>query len=514
MKKELTYEELLAKFEAVQDQFKAVQANEIALKERVAYLERMLYGSKKDRLKPYVPDDQPGLFDDFFKEAIDEKEKAIAEKAEEIEKDAQKRRKAAKKSPSRPSRYRYCGLEEREQVINPEGVDLSECEKIGQDVTRILRYEKAKMWVDVQIRPIYRKIADKNLPNPHIYQAQGPKAVIGGNHVGAEMLAQIVINKFCYHIPEYRQIKQYADMGVTLPTSTINDWVHAVAAKLDILYEAQRKEVLKSNYLQIDEVPWHIIDQPGKKRNGYAWQFFDSCPDSHGLYFLYINGSRAGTIPRAELRNYRGAIQTDGYSVYDYFELQDNVTLLSCMAHVRRKFIEAQNSYPQLAEKAVNWIGLLYKLEANLKAEGADPERIAAERQAKALPIMDAMEKWMEAVSVQCTPSDSMGKAFEYAYRLWPRLRRYADNGIYQIDNNPVERNQRPTVMGRKNYLFSKNDKGAVDNAIFYTLLESCHIVGINPLDWLTDVLNTLHDDTPPEQINQLLPYYYKKSRE
>ena len=139
---------------------------------------------------------------------------------------------------------------------------------------------------------------------------------------------------------------------------------------------------------------------------------------------------------------------------------------------------------------------------------------IIMQSQAKALPIMDAMEKWMEAVSVQCTPSDSMGKAFEYAYRLWPRLRRYADNGIYQIDNNPVERNQRPTVMGRKNYLFSKNDKGAVDNAIFYTLLESCHIVGINPLDWLTDVLNTLHDDTPPEQINQLLPYYYKKSRE
>lgn len=184
------------------------------------------------------------------------------------------------------------------------------------------------------------------------------------------------------------------------------------------------------------------------------------------------------------------------------------------MAHVRRKFVEAQTSHPQLAGEAVHWISLLYTLEANLKAEGAAPERVASERKAKALPIMDAMEKWMEAVAAQCTPSGPMGKALDYAYKLWPRLRRYADNGIYQIDNNAVERNQRPTVMGRKNYLFSKNDKGAVDNAIFYTLLESCDIVGINPQDWLTDVLNNLRDDTPPEQVSQLLPYNYKKSHE
>ena len=127
----------------------------------------------------------------------------------------------------------------------------------------------------------------------------------------------------------------------------------------------------------------------------------------------------------------------------------------------------------------MGWINSLYTLEANLKAEGATVERVGTERKAKALPIMDAVEEWMKAVSLLCTPSDPMGKALDYAYKLWPRLRRYADNGIYNIDNNPVERNQRPTVMGRKNYLFSKNDKGAVDNAIFYTLLECCDIVGI-----------------------------------
>lgn len=106
---------------------------------------------------------------------------------------------------------------------------------------------------------------------------------------------------------------------------------------------------------------------------------------------------------------------------------------------------------------------LLYDLEANLKAKGATYEEIAAERRAKELPIMDAMVKWMESEHTKCTPSDPMGKALDYAYKLWPRLRRYALDGRYHIDNNSVERNQRPSVMGRKNYLFSKSDGGAVE---------------------------------------------------
>lgn len=227
-----------------------------------------------------------------------------------------------------------------------------------------------------------------------------------------------------------------------------------------------------------------------------------------------MNGARAGTIPRAELRNFKGAIQTDGYGVYDYFELQDNVTLLGCMAHVRRKFTDAHISHPELAAQAVKWIELLYTLEANLKARNATYEQIATERQERAIPIMEAMEKWMENVHTQCTPSDPMGKALDYAYKLWPRLRRYAEDGRYHIDNNPVERGQRPTVLGRKNYLFSKSDNGAVDNAIFYSLIESCDILGIEPLQWLTHVLNNLHNDTPEEEIKNMLPYYYKKSRE
>ena len=500
MKKERTYEQLLVENKA--------------LKQRIAYLERMLYGSKPDRVKKQPEDDcQLSLFEDLFKEAVEEKAAEVEKVANEIEAEAKKRRAAARKRPARPAKYSYYGLEERVTVLMPEGVDPDNCDVIGKDVTRILRREPAKVWVEVVERPILRPKADKQSASPCIYQADAPAAVIGGNHVGADMLSQIVIDKYRYHLPEYRQAKQYAGLGVKLPTSTINDWVHRTAEKLDVLYEALRKDILSGDYLQIDEVPWRIADRPGKSRKGYAWQFHDSRPQSHGLYFLYLKGSRAGTVPRAELRSFRGAIQTDGYAVYDYFEEQDNVTLLGCMAHVRRKFCDAQISHPELAAKAVKWIGLLYTLEANLRAEGASAEKTAAERTAKALPLMDAMEGWMQAVHMQCTPADPMGKALDYAYKLWPRLRRYALDGRYHIDNNGVERNQRPSVLGRKNYLFSKNDSGAVDNAIFYSLIESCDIVGVNPLEWLTYALENLRDGMPPEEVTAMLPYYYKKSR-
>ena len=259
-----------------------------------------------------------------------------------------------------------------------------------------------------------------------------------------------MINKYRYHLPEYRQVRQYADLGLKLPTSTLNGWGYAEASRQELVYEALRDDVRNSDYLQIDEVPWRVAGSPGKSRKGYAWQLLVNRPQSHGLYFLYVNGSRAGTVPRAELRDFRGAIQTDGYGVYDYFELLDNVTLLGCMAHVRRKFNDAQASHPELTTRAVKWLDLLYDIEANLKAKGATYEEIAAERRAKALPIMDAIEKWMESEHTKCTPSDPMGKALDYAYKLWPRLRRYALDGRYHIDNNSVERNQRPSVMGAR----------------------------------------------------------------
>ena len=157
MKKTPTYEELLAENQN--------------LKHRIKMLERMLYGSKRERLKLNVSDDQPGLFDDFFKEAVTEKEAAIKETVDAIEKESDKRREKARKAPSRPQRYQYYGLEERVRIVNPDGLDLDKYEMIGKDIVRTIHLEPAKLWVEVTITPIYRHKSDKNQPNPQLYQA-------------------------------------------------------------------------------------------------------------------------------------------------------------------------------------------------------------------------------------------------------------------------------------------------------------------------------------------------------
>lgn len=500
MKEKPTYEELAAENQR--------------LRYVISQLCKQLKGFKSEKKKP-IPEDpnQPGLFDDELQEALDEKALEVQKTAEEINAEAEARRKKKQRQTSnRPAHYRVSGLEERITNLLPEGVNPEQCDVIGMDVVNVLHYVPARVYMEVIKRPILRHKEDKDAPEPRIFQAPSPIPVIPGNHVGADMLSQIMVNKFQYHLPEYRQVKQFADLGVRLPTSTINDWVHATGAKLEPLYQALRAEILSGDYLQVDEVPWRIADRKGTTRKGYAWQFFDARPRSIGLYFAYHKGSRAGTVPRAELLRFKGAIQTDGYSVYDYFETQDDVTLLGCMAHVRRKFVDAQASHPDLAAKAIEWISPLYELEANLRDREATPEQIAAERQAKALPIMDSMLAWMELSLGHCTPSDPMGRAIDYAMKMWPRLRRYALDGRYLIDNNGVERGQRPSVLGRKNYLFSKTDSGAFDNAIFYSLIQSCVTVGVNPKEWLEHALSTLRDDMSEAALKELLPHNYKKS--
>ena len=507
MEKQPTYKELEKENERLRVEIRRKE-------ERIIWLERMLFGSKRDKAPKAADPREPTFFDELFDKALEEKEGKIAKTREEIQREARARRSCKPQKPKRPAEYLYSGLEECWHTEMPKGINPDDYDVIGKDVTRTLHRDSAKFWVECTERPILRRKADKNAAHPKIVQASAPVPVIGGNHVGADVLAQIITDKYEHHLPEYRQVKMLKEMGVVLPVSTVNNWVHAVADKLYPLYESLGENIRNSDYLQIDEVPWRIADMKGKCRHGYAWQFRDARPDSHGLYFYYLKGSRGGEIPRAQLKDYRGAIQTDGYKVYDYFEKQDGVTLLGCMAHIRRKFVEAERACPGVASKAIEYIELLYTQEENLRERKAPYEEVSKARKENGLPIMDAMDAWMTVASTTTTPSDLLGKALDYAYKLWPRMRNYALDGRYHLDNNDVERGQRPSVMGRKNYLFSHDDKGAEDNAVFYSLLESCDVVQLNPLEWLTDILGKLKDNMDEEEITQFLPYQYKKSRE
>lgn len=479
----------------------------------IAQLQRRAFGgSLKDRAVKY---EGPSLFAELDEQANLAAAKEIEKVSKEVDAAAEKRKAEAKAENKgrgkRPEKYNTYGLPVETVKVYPEGINLEEYEEIGQDETNVLHLEPQRLWVVRTITPILRRKADKNASSPVIVQAERPHRIIGGGHVGADLLATLVVNKFNHHLPEYRQVKMFAEQGLKLPTSTVNDWIHSTANVLYPLYESQREAVFAGRYVQIDEVPWNIADRKGQAcRKGYAWQFRDVSPHPRGTWFYYYKGSRAGEIPRTQLRGYEGVIQTDGYKVYDEFENVRGITVLTCMAHVRRKFIDAQKSNP-LAAEAVKYIATLYTLEENLKASCATTEKIRTERQRLAVPLIDSLGEWMRTALMTCTPKEPLAIAIKYALSLWPRVKRYTEEGYYHIDCNPVERGQRPSALGRKNYLFSQNDRGAEDNAIFYTFMVSCENLGINPFRWLKHALENIRPQMDEEDLIRLLPHNYKE---
>ena len=474
--------------------------------ERILYLERQLFGRRSEKKLPQYCQAQLSLFDSQQgKESLEQETPEMISLVEEITKKAEKRRKTKREQAvSKKRSYKIpLDIERRETIVNPQSIDVSGMIKIGEDVTERLMLDKAKFWVERTVRPIYKRQEEKQAVSTTIVQAPLKASILPGCMAGESLLSQIIVEKFLYHIPEYRQAKRFKELGVDITTSSINRWVHAIADKLYPLYIAQIKRVLSANYIQVDETSHSITDRPGSARKGYIWAIRSVL--SPRLFFHYDKGSRSQEVILKLLKDYRGALQTDGYAAYSIYEEKQGVLPLGCMAHVRRKFENALVTTPE-AQKALDYISLLYMLEGNLKAEGADHEQIRKEREQKAYPILQQMESWMKQSYNNCTPKSPLGKAISYAFGMWPRISRYCKEGYFQIDNNGVENAIRPIALGRKNYLFSGNNSGAEDNCIFYTLLGSCLQAGVEPHQWLTSTLEKIFTLKTPINWEELLP--------
>ena len=424
---------------------------------------------------------------------------------EDIKLKAEKRRNTIKeRSVSQKRSYKIpADIERRETILNPENVDTREMIKIGEDISERLMLDQAKFWVERTVRPVYKMKQEKDAVSTTIVQAPLKPTILPGCMVGESVISQIILDKFLYHIPENRQAKRFKPLGMDITTSRINRLVHGVADKLYPIYIAKMNQVLSSNYIQVDETSHSVTDRPGSARKGYIWVVRSVL--SPGVFFHYDKGSRSQEVILKLLKDYKGALQTDGYAAYSIYEEKQGVLPLGCLAHVRRKFENALVTTPE-AQKALDYIALLYMLEGNLKAEEANYEQIRKEREQKAYPILQQMESWMKQTYNSCTPKSPLGKAISYAFGMWPRISRYCKEGYFQIDNNGVENAIRPITLGRKNYLFSGNNSGAENNCIFYTLIGSCLQAGIDPHQWLTSTLEKIPTLESPINWEELLP--------
>ena len=487
--------------------------------EKIASLEYQLYwlrkkvlGKMSEKRLPLDPSalNEPTLFGDELSE--EERTNLQKEADKEIE-DATKTIKVAEHERKARKAIDTSKLEVKEVHLRPKGINTEEYTELAPEISDKLVLVPAQMYVERTIRHKYvlksnLQIQDPDRPAFEI--APLPESPIYKSMASASLLTDIIIQKYYYHLPFYRVIQKYKEMGVTISDSTINDWFAAVCEMLKPLYDKLRDVVMESDYVQVDESTLPVIDNEKHRAvKGYMWDVL--AVESGMNFFHYDNGSRSKETARRLLCGYHGAMQCDGYDAYNQFE-QMGVKVLACWAHVRRKFVDALEENQRLATEAIVYIKKLYKVESEADEQGLTPEQRCEKRKAEAYPVILEFEKWLIDTDRKVMNSSRMGKAIAYTFSLLPRLSIYVTDGRYRIDDNPIENTIRPLAIGRKNYLFCGNKAAAYRAAIVYSLISCCKSADVDPRVWLEDVLNRLPAyESGKKDVTELLPKYWKE---
>lgn len=397
-------------------------------------------------------------------------------------------------------------LETHEIIIEPEEVKAQPdgWKKISEERTSQLDWVAPKIIKRVFIRPRYVKAE-------HFAIAPLPPQPIEQGMVGPGLLAQVILNKFEYHLPLFRQEKMFRhQFGLELSRKTMGCWVEQAAELLKPVYRSIREDLLAGNYLQADETPIRYLDPDvkGKSQHGYLWTY--SRPGGDVLFEWRLSRSREG--PQEFLKDFLGKLQTDGYSVYESLAKQrGDLTLVGCWAHARRGFHEAL-AETKLAAWFVGQIGLLYAVEKKLREQKAGPALRQAIRLWQSQPILTRLHRAMELTRRKTLPQGLLGQAIDYALKRWEALTRFIDDGVLEIDNNLIENAIRPSALGKKNWLFIGHPEAGERSAVIYTLLGSCRRHGINPFDYLKDLFTRL-PSAKITQIREFTPAAWARSK-
>jgi transposase len=401
-----------------------------------------------------------------------------------------------------------------EEVIEPEPVK-SAPEKwrcIGQEVSEQLDYEPARFLRRRTIRKKYVSRVDLDLapviaPLPEGLQERGLAA--------PGLLAQVLVSKYCDHLPLYRQEQIFLRRHqVHLPRQTLARWVALSAEWLKPIYEQIRTGVMAGGYVQVDETPINYLEPGfGRARQGYLWT--GSRPKGD-VFFRWETSRATACLDRVIPASFTGTLQCDGYAAYRAFANSrgQTIELAGCWAHVRRKFYEAIESSPKTAGWIVRQIQHLYQVESSLREQRAGPQLRASVRAHQSRPIVNRLQRVLAKLKIsgRYLPQSPLGGAIDYALGLGNTLTVYLADGRVEIDNNLVENAIRPTAIGKKNWLFVGDARAGERSAIIYTVIESCRRRGLDPYAYLKDVLTRLPRLTN-RQVPEVTPEAWGKSQ-
>jgi transposase len=385
--------------------------------------------------------------------------------------------------------------------------------KIGEEKSEQLEFIPAQLKVIETLRPKYAcRQCEKSATTTPIIIAPAPASPIPKSMATPSLLAHIISNKYQFALPLYRQEIAFKQLGIDLNRKTMANWMMRSADVLEPLLKCLKTQQLSQNVIHADETPVVVIADDNQK--SYMWVYCsggDSPDPNNAINNIVIydyQPSRAAACPKDYLQGYNCYLQVDGYAAYE----NTAATLVGCMAHVRRKFIEAQKVQPKgkvgRADWAVAHIQKLYRVETQIADK--TPEEKYVQRQQQALPLLNEFKLWLDKSAEQVAPKTALGMAVAYTLRQWKKLTTYTQHGQLNIDNNRAERAVKPFVIGRKNWLFSNTSNGAKASAILYSIIETAKANGLHPEKYVELLLAEIPRRSANAELADLMPWVVK----
>lgn len=342
-----------------------------------------------------------------------------------------------------------------------------------------------------------------------ILTAEGPDKVFDKTRFGPTFMAQVAVSKCADALPLYRQAKAYRRVGVQVDDSTLGDLFHRTAEIVDPLYERLLRLVAEKEIVLADETTQRV-QAKGKTRTAWLWSFIGRDEVDRELIAYVFSTNRSGETPVEVLGETKGKLVADAYSGYNKVTTPGKRERAGCLAHLRRRFFEAQSGAPEAAKKAMEFILDLYRVErAALEADILGTPEHLEMRQTRSSAILDEFKAWLLAEQGRHLPRGEMGQAIGYALGNWDALTLFLTDPHLPVDNNASERALRIAALGRKNFLFVGTDHAGENLAGLYSLIATCEVNGVNPVAYLADVLLRVQTH-PASRIDELLPHNWK----
>lgn len=495
-----------------------------SLKEQLILLKQKNFGKSSEKLTSQIEDlefrlEENELQDEKVAEEneifvpseviADEVDEDVADKAEVKDKIGDEPRRLAKRKKLPEHLV-------RDTIIIPAPAVCPSCgvgkfRKIADDVSEILEYVPASFKVIRFVRP---RCACTNCDQ--ITQGYAQSKPIDKGKAGAGLLAHILTQKYCNHLPMYRQSQIYAREGIELSRSTLASWAGQCARLLEPLVEELRKSIFSSSEIHGDDTPIKVLAPgTGKTKIGRIWTYVrdgrphgDKTPPA-ACYFY--SPDRTGDRPAEHLKDFTGTLHADAYAGYDKLYLSDEekkakITESGCWAHTRRKFYEVTvtNDKASIAFEVLENIGEVYKVEE--KVRGQSPSERLKARQDESKDLVERLFVTFNKYYSQLPKKSSTARAIKYALNHQVALKRFLEDGRIEIDNNAGERAMRSIAVGRKNWLFAGSDEGGHTAANIFSLIETAKLNNINPWKYLRHVLSVIQDHKSTK-LAELLPW-------